>query len=108
MQPKSSTTCREDIRRATTRNIHRFYSSVSLLDDDAPDSSDRVTYRVGDTVLVGWKREEGSQLDDVTVLRIYALFEVGVLAAMRRAFGTPAFGGSQQAFLLQATANQAD
>jgi hypothetical protein len=36
-----------------------------------------VTYSVGDTVVAGWEREGCSSVEDITIFRIYALFEVG-------------------------------
>jgi hypothetical protein len=44
-----------------------------------------VMYRVGDTALLGWPREEPDEA--VAVLRIYALYEVGKFSKKKRKKG---------------------
>ncbi|GAB4820893.1 hypothetical protein N2152v2_007939 [Parachlorella kessleri] len=91
---------RPDIRAATRHRVKGFYKSVTLMEEAgaadgttdnagpanppqlglaANESSSGVsrvpvTYNVGDSVIAGWVRNDCT-LDDLTVYRIYALFE---------------------------------
>lgn len=66
----------------TQRSIKRFYSSVSIKSEhgaggsSSKGSGGMCTYSVGEAVVVKWEREGAPQLGDITVCRIYALFEV--------------------------------
>ncbi len=98
--------CRPDVRAAVKqagRTVRQFYCSVSLVEYSSStggsSSSDSraigggsgsgkmATFNVsvGDTVLVEWERgPEASALGNVTVYRVYALFEVSSSGAVRK------------------------